>query len=186
MLTEFLKRDGVSTEEDAIRWSVNAAVQRNRVYRSYEGRDEFLAEWTRMIREESKRYRSDQPISDNEHCGIIGKISDDLSDAFGSLLNNGRLRFGTSQKAFNLYLKYLWAFGEIKAPPHCPVDRIVLQALGIDEAWTQCDDQDQYMSWIDAIRSDIRNKSGNMSVAEWENEAWLQARRSRPPSSGHG
>jgi hypothetical protein len=106
-----------------------------------------------MIREESQRYRS---------------LAEPMS---GASLNNGRLRYGTSQKAFNLYLKYLWQLGEIAAPPHCPVDRIVLNALGIDEAWTKCDDQKQYMEWIGAIR----RKAGPLSVSQWENDVWLRA-----------
>lgn len=176
MNSKFLEVDGIKTEADAIRWSVNAAVQRNRVYRGYERREEFRAEWKRMIREESQRYRSlDEPMCDSQHCGIISMISDHLSATFATSLNNGRLRFGTSQKAFNLYLKYLWQLGEIPPPPHCPVDRIVLSALGIDEAWTKCDDQKQYMRWISTIRSAIHRESKTLSVSQWENDVWLRA-----------
>jgi hypothetical protein len=58
-----------------------------------------------------------------------------------------------SQEAFILYLKCLWQLGEIAEPPHYPVDRIVLDELGIDEAWTKCDDPEQYEKRIEAIRS---------------------------------
>jgi hypothetical protein len=42
----FLKVDGISNKEDALRWSINAAVQRNKVYKSdenYEQREQFRA-----------------------------------------------------------------------------------------------------------------------------------------------
>ena len=138
MQSTFLEVDGIRTEEEAIQWSINAAVQRNRVYRSFDRRQEFRADWKRIIRNESRRYRSlCESLSDSQHCGIIRVISDHLSTAFAASLNNGRLRYGTSQKAFNVYLKYLWHLGEISPPPHCPVDRIVLNALRIAEAWTK-------------------------------------------------
>jgi hypothetical protein len=174
MRSEFLEIDGIRTEGDAIIWSVNAAVQRNHVYQNYDRRQEVRAEWMRMIREESRLYSSVvDPISETRDCEIIRIISDRLSVAFESSLNGGRLRYGTSQKAFNLYLKYLWQFNVIATPPHCPVDRIVLDALGINDAWTRCDDQTQYMRWIDAIRK----MAGPKSVAQWENETWLRSRK---------
>jgi hypothetical protein len=178
MMSEFFKRDRIRTEDEAIVWSVNSAVQRNRVYRNYDRRNEFRAEWMRMIRKESQRYHSVvEPMSDSQHCKIIARISDGLSAAFGASLNNGRLRYGTSQKAFNLYLKHLWLLKEITVePPHCPVDRIVLNALGIDQAWTRCDDQKQYMEWIDAIRK----KAGPSSVSQWENDTWLARDQLQP------
>jgi hypothetical protein len=113
-VSEFLKRERITMEASALVWSVNAAVMRNRVYRSYSGREAFRAEWMRMIREQSQQYRSaSQPISDSAHCKTIALISDRLSAAFKPLLmNDGRLTFGTSQKAFNLCLKHLWHLGE--------------------------------------------------------------------------
>jgi hypothetical protein len=172
MSSTFLEVDGIRNEAEAVVWSINAAVQRNRVYQSYDRRDEFRADWMRMLRAEAQRYRlPDPPMSDSQHYRIIPSISDRLSAAFGASLIGGRLRFGTSQKALNLYLKYLWQLGDIGAPPHCPVDRIVLDALDIDEAWTKCDDENRYMTWIGAIR----RKAGTLSVAEWENDVWLRA-----------
>lgn len=169
-MNDFLKREHITTEASALTWSVNAAVQRNRVYASGSGREAFRAEWRTIISEYSQPYRSaSQSISDKAHCESINSIAKHLSVTFAPLLMCGRLRYGTSQKAFNLYLKYLWHLGRlISEPPHCPVDRIVLSELHIDEAWTKCDDQEQYMRWINAIRS--RSKS----VAGWENEIFLR------------
>jgi hypothetical protein len=172
----FLEADGVKTEEDAMRWSLNAAVQQRaggKVYRNDEGRPEFRSDWAKLIREESQPYsQPTQPVSDVQHCAAIRRISDTLSLRFGASLIDGRLRYGTSQKAFNLYLKCLWRMRKAATPPHCPVDRIVLSAAGIDGAWTKCDSEEQYVEWINKLR----RKAMPLCLAEWEYQVWLQGR----------
>jgi hypothetical protein len=129
----FLKVDLIATKEQALTWSINAALQRNKVYKSeenFEIREHFRNEWGKHLIDESGPYREPaRLVSDEQHCAVISKISEQLSSKFGQYLDGGRLRFGTSQKAFNLYLKYLWALGEIAMPPHCPVDSVVLKKL---------------------------------------------------------
>ena len=73
----------------------------------------FRTRWASLIRQESQRYiQPSQPISDIQHCDAIRRISDDLSDRFREILKDGELRHGISQKAFNLYLKYVWRLGK--------------------------------------------------------------------------
>ena len=94
----FLEVDAVNSEEDAVRWSINAAVQRGNIYCSESGREQFREEWKKELRMESQRYRGlASALSDSEHCRIIGGIADRLSSRFAPLLNGRRLRFGTSQ-----------------------------------------------------------------------------------------
>jgi len=183
----FLEAVGVNTEQVAMNESIKAAVQQrqNRVYSREEVGDErsrFRAEWARLIRDESKRYLkpsfSVMP-SDAEHCQAIQRISDSLSARFGECLVNGRLRFGTSQKALNLYLKFVWRLGIAVAPPHCPVDGIVLSAAGIEGSWTRCDSEREYMDWIIWIRE----KARPLSLAEWEHQVWLRVAPSQWSSS---
>lgn len=166
----FLRADRISTEEQAMIWSINAALQRNKVYKNdenYEVRERFRARWAELIREASQAYRKPtMPISDEQHCAAIARISDELSKTFGEYLIGGRLRFGTSQKAFNLFLKYLWALKEAAMPPHCPIDSVVLSKVGIADSWTKCDSCEEYMRWINEIRK-------RLQLAEWENETWL-------------
>lgn len=117
----FLKVDGISKKEDALTWSINDALQRNKVYKGdedYERRGKFGARWAKLLSEEAQTYRnSENPVSDEHHCDAIARIADTLSSEFGEILAEGRLRFGTSQKAFNLYLKYLWALNEAQIHP---------------------------------------------------------------------
>jgi hypothetical protein len=168
----FLYVDRVVNEEQAAHSSIVAAVQRNRVYRETadEGsRTQFRQAWIQMIREEAKLYRDTSP-SDDEHCSAIQRIADNLSSQLRDHLVDGRLRFGTSQKAFNLYLKYLWALDQIPVPPpHCPIDSVVLNSVGITDTWTKCDSREQYMGWITAIRQ-------HLTLAQWETEVWLRWR----------
>ena len=167
----FLKVDGVSNREQALTWSINAALQRNKVYKNdenYEQREQFKAEWARLLSDEANAYKgTEPPVSDERHCAAIARIADSLSNRFSELLDGSRLRFGTSQKAFNLYLKYLWALGEAQMPPHCPIDSVVLKSAGIDGYWTKSDSCEEYMGWIKQIRK-------RLTLAEWENDVWLR------------
>jgi len=171
----FLEVTGMKTEADAMREARNSALQQrqNKVYARDEmgsERTEFRFELARLIREESKVYaQPDQLISDVQHCEAIRTISDTLSRTFGDILMGGRMRYGTSQKALNLYLKFLWRLGKSGVPPHCPVDGNVLEAAGIIGSWTKSDSEKEYFGWI----NDIRKKTARLSLAEWEYKVWL-------------
>jgi hypothetical protein len=172
MVDPFLAATGVSNEECAMRNALQSALQHNKTYEAgsdFGGRELFRSAWAGHIREESSAYT--RPISDSQHCETVQRISERLRLQFGPLLNGGRLRFGTSQKALNLYLKFLWRLGTIPTPPHCPVDRIVLNAGGIDGVWTKCDSQNQYMEWINTLRIKARPQS----LSEWEYGLWTRS-----------
>ena len=80
------------------------------------------------------------------------------------------MRFGTSQKAFNLYLKYLWRLGKIVEPPHCPIDEIILRAGGLCGSWTASTSRQEYMDWIRWLR--MRAKRQRLTLSGWEYDAW--------------
>jgi hypothetical protein len=167
----FLEATGVRTEASAMSNAISSALQRNKTYRdgcSDEKRGRFRTELARLIRSEAQRYG--RPVSDVQHCEAIRRISDAVSQWCGDSLVNGRLRYGTAQKAFNLYLKFLWRLGKVATPPHCPVDSIVLAEGGIDGAWTKCDSEDQYCGWIDRLK--MRAKP--LGLPEWEYQVWLR------------
>ncbi len=171
MADPFLEVTRVNNESSAMSGAIQAALQHNKTYRSesdYGMRDTFRSEWATFIREESNNYV--QPVSDVQHCEAIQRISDRLQVKFTQLLCDGHLRYGTSQKALNLYLKFLWRLGKVAMPPHCPVDRIVLNAGGLDGVWTKCDSVNQYMGWINGLRARARP----LSLSEWEHQIWLR------------
>jgi hypothetical protein len=169
----FLEVTRVTDETSAMAESLKAALQQrqNRVYSREEigsERSSFRGELSRAIRSECARYS--RRVTDSEHCAAIRNISDGLSERFGPILKDHRLRYGTSQKAFNLYLKFLWRMGKIETPPHCPVDSIVLNAGGIIGSWTRNDSEQEYIGWIDALREN----ASPLCLSDWEYEIWLR------------
>jgi hypothetical protein len=154
--------------------AITAALGRNKIYApscidsDKQAFRERLAKWLRV---EARRYAT--AVSDGEHYVTIGKIADVLSEECRETLCGGRLRYGTAQKAFNLYLKFLWRSGCIPEPPHCPIDRVVLGEAGIDGSWTKCDCEGEYMKWIDALKT----KAKPLGLSEWEHSVWLKGHR---------
>jgi len=113
-----------------------------------------------------------QAISDAEHCATISQIADSLSMDFKGILKAGRLRIGIVQKALNLYLKTAWSLDPSRPdPPHCPIDRIVLQMAGIDGKWTELDSIETYQVWIERLRQRAAD-SGYPSLSVWELHLW--------------
>lgn len=165
----FLEVTRVTTEASAMSNAIQSALQRNKTYKdfcSYEVRDRFRAALATQIRMEAPRYAL--PVDEVQHCQTIKRIADMVSQRCGDCLVNGRLRYGTAQKAFNLYLKFLWRLGKVAKPPHCPVDSTVLAEAGIEGAWTKCDSQSEYLEWIRRLRS----KAKPLDLAEWEYQVW--------------
>jgi hypothetical protein len=184
MNDQFLVVTHVNNEKAAMTETLKAALQQrqNKVYARDEIGNERLTlrlELARMLRAESKRYiKPIQPISDDEHCAAIGRISDGLSSKFARNLKDQRFRYGTAQKAFNLYLKFLWRLGLLGdgQPPHCPVDGLVLGAAGLAGSWTWSDDEQEYRRWI----TQIRRRAGARSLSDWEFETWLALQSTTP------
>ena len=166
---------GVTDERGAITESLKSALQQrqNKVYSRPELGNErivFRDALTQAIRAEAVRYVQTIRVLDTEHCEAIRRISDVASAKFGHILLNQRFRYGTAQKAFNLYLKYIWRLGVLGAgkPPHCPVDGQVLKAAGLVGKWTHSDDEQEYMRWIEGIRK----VAGKLALADWEYGIW--------------
>jgi hypothetical protein len=173
MKQEFLTKTKVSSISGAMSNSIQSALQRNPTY--LEGvsdtqASQFRNQFATKMRRAAEQYPNG--TTESLHLVAIQQISSGLSTEFAHLLNNSRLRIGTSQKAFNLYLKFLWCLDSTwPTPPHCPIDARVLQAAGIPGAWTKLDSIEMYETWIAGIRT-IALHSGAPSIAEWELGMW--------------
>jgi hypothetical protein len=115
-------------------------------------------------------------VTEEEHCQNIINLADTLTKEHkdSGVLRDGRFRIGIAQKALNLYLKYLWCLGDIQTPPHCPIDRRIIDKLDLNWKdrgkydWTKLDDIERYRT----LTHKCREKARDNSLAEWELEGW--------------
>ncbi len=113
-----------------------------------------------------KEYYEEKECSSQNHINNLIEFSAWTGEEFASILNNGKLNIGVTQKIINLYLKYLWCLGKVKTPPHCPFDRIIISKLIKTNipAWTKIENVERYCTLIEKARE----KAGTLSIAEWE------------------
>ncbi len=107
-------------------------------------------------------------VEPDEHIENIKEFKKNIEEEFSDVLQNNKLRFGTSQKLLNLYLKYLWSLNWIKKPPHCPFDSIIISKLGKEFKkifLTKFDDEESYKKLVEAARKISVN-----NIAGWELE----------------
>ncbi len=168
---EFLRSVSVQTREHAINNCLIASVRRNQTYAiSFDGREPFRKAFTSELLTQSERYQIG--VGENEHLNIIENIAKKLTETHGNILHGGCLRIGTVQKGLNLYLKMLWCLeADWPTPPHCPIDRIVLQAARIYENWTQLNSIAMYQEWVSKLHTHAA-RLGFSSLAEWELYTW--------------
>ena len=170
---DFLKRTRVDSRDSAMSNSIQAALQHNPTYLpnvSTESRRCFRDAFATSIYKQSQRYRFG--VAEHEHLAGIEEITKKISQEHGKILRNNCLRIGTTQKALNLYLKFLWCLEtDWVTPPHCPIDRIVLQKARIVGKWTQLNSIDQYVCWISQLK-DFAKGQEYTNLAEWELTLW--------------
>lgn len=166
-MDRFLERTKTPSGDLDKAWSNSwgAAVQHNPTYlpaATYEERNQLRKGVRIAVEELSNSYQ--RGVEEAAHEENISKLADDISRRFGPCLSGGRFRIGTSQKVLNLYLKFLWCFGSIPEPPHCPLDRRVQERAKLPRVtkWTGLDNISEYHSVMQALR---RNDE---SLAVWE------------------
>lgn len=155
-----------------------ATSQRSHIYSEGSSEDtkkQFRKDLRQQLEYLAKKYSN--PIATEQHLQNIANLSKDLSARHEKCLNRGRFRIGLAQKALNLYLKYLWCLDRISEPPHCPIDRIVLEnAKWRSEPtnWTDIDSIADYSKIVQHI-FEVASKR-EQSLATWELEIWAVAR----------
>jgi len=162
------KQDYLVKELWILAWG--ASVQRANLYRKG---IEPGSKDTRLFREKLISYLSSQVIPAYREAGIKEEHHythiDDLV-AYGNgvgdkVLGQFGYKYGVAQKLLNLALKYYWCLGEIAEPPHCPVDRIVLDKTKFNgTSWTNIVQRSDYQ----AIIEDLKRRAGTQSIAMWE------------------
>ena len=149
-------------------FSWNGAVQRGGVYIENLAQDSpqkvaFRKKLTKSWNEMLCMYQNKE-ILEEEHFNNIEK----LAECFKShkcILREPYYKIGIAQKLLNLRLKYLWCIGKICRPPHCPIDRRILNKVRWKcDPWTKWDCIDQYKAAIELIEK----SSGSKHIADWE------------------
>lgn len=127
--------------------------------------------------------------NDENHYLTIQEFSVTISNKYGKILNDGRLRIGVAQKLVNLYWKYSWLLKkDIRRPIHCPFDRFVIGMLpGMTNkiSWTGTDDINDYKALVDACYRMVAGHNPETSIAEWElKEYYSKVNYSQSDSTG--
>ena len=149
--------------DQAIATSIIAAFQHAGVYvvglkDSDTRKSELRKDLAGQLRSVAARYTD--PVTEEQHCKNIEDLANTLwqkhKDA--GILRDGRFRVGIAQKALNLYLKNLLCLGELTTPPpHCPLDRQIINRLGLKSRersrydWTKLDKIERYKELITRI-----------------------------------
>jgi hypothetical protein len=156
------------------RLTVMATFPRSKTYRE-DAKDGDRARFKEALRERliglAQQYTGD--VDNDSHIKNIEHLANGLSKEFAQVLEGGRFRIGSAQKALNLYLKYLWCTGQIPMPPHCPFDNIIIGKLsGCDNInWTTLDKVADYRRLVIAAQGE----AGIIPIAQWELETYNSA-----------
>jgi len=107
-------------------------------------------------------------VTEDAHIANIESLVTFGNSLGRALLGPDGYKFGVAQKLLNLQLKYLWCLGHVVEPPHCPVDRIVLNKTALRGRlnWTEITSREQYQTAISAMKSVADAES--LSLAQWE------------------
>lgn len=116
-------------------------------------------------------------VDNDQHIKNIDTLKEEIQKKYNDILYDQTFRFGIAQKLLNLYLKYLWALGWIKTPPHCPIDSKISKALGSNYKFAISDDKGEYEEVIK--KADQAAKNNGISIIEWETEKFIDANYSK-------
>jgi hypothetical protein len=112
----------------------------------------------------------ESPLDELEHCKNIDHLIQQANQADKEtrILGTNGYRYGVAQKLLNLALKYYWCLGQISEPPHCPIDKIVIDHTPLRGRvnWTEITTREQYLSVISAVR--FVAEQATCSISMWE------------------
>jgi hypothetical protein len=159
--------------------AIGASFQRALIYSDggdNSTKDQLKRDLEGHLRQIESKYQRN--VSFEKHFHTIAGVAKEMSDRHAHILKDGRFRVGIAQKAVNIYLKLLWCYGWIPKPPHCPIDSVVLEAVGDRRTkWTRMDDIADYRVAIKSIRAFIKKRGSALSLSQWELEVWNNRRK---------
>ena len=166
------------TKDDVIKgslWQVTvyAAFQRAKVYSDIADDDQKRGVKRTLENEiNAKLPKYMDAVSENAHLKNIEVISKKINKLWSSALERGEIPIGVVQKAFNLYLKLMWCLKEIPEPPHCPIDKVIIDKLPYKyrKPWTKIRDIETYKNLVNQLKILANNESKTLAL--WELEVY--------------
>ncbi len=67
--------------------------------------------------------------TEGQHYKNIETLIKYANEVGKSVLKKTGYKYGVAQKLLNLTLKYYWCLDWVEEPPHCPVDRIIIDEI---------------------------------------------------------
>ena len=163
--------------------SIWAAFSRGYVFNkdktiSAEDKSKLKNKIKKLFSEYSQKYQ--KRILPVIHTQNISDFAERITKEYKDILDGGQFRIGTAQKAFNLYLKYLWCAGWLRCPPpHCPFDSVIYaelarvnkESMKSIPPWTRLTKIEDYEK---LVKNAEGAKSSGESLPEWECRVWLE------------
>lgn len=153
------------------RFSLNAAFQRNRIYKKGAKRV-VEKEFKEFLENSLEKWLISTNLKENygnaHHYRAIASLSKKVTNKYGNILNRNSFNIGTAQKLINVYWKANWIFKKnVKEPIHCPFDGIIIKRLSgkaKDIKWTKMKKIEEYKLLV----NEAKKKSNGGSIARWE------------------
>jgi len=150
----------------------NASVQRAKLYKKgLSSKDrkapDFRASIIAYIKSDIfESYKNG--CDEEQHYTNIESLITKANTLGNGILGSDGYKYGVAQKLLNLAVKYMWCLGHIKEPPHCPVDRIVINKTKYKDKvnWTEIKERKPYEDVIKEINVIASAKS--LAPAQWE------------------
>lgn len=165
------KKQYIASELWILAWG--ASVQHASLYKNgawKNSREEINAFKNKVV-----KYLSDEiipqykeRIDESRHCDNIQSLIDYANEVDTGVLGKNGYKYGVAQKLLNLVLKYYWCLDETEEPPHCPVDKIVIDKTNFRGRvnWTQILTKEEYLEIIASVK-ELADEE-NCSIAHWE------------------
>ncbi|MDR8402236.1 hypothetical protein NE850_38625 [Paraburkholderia sp. USG1] len=165
--TSFLQKNFIVNELLVLAWA--ASVQRANVYKKGQ-KPSDVQKFRRAVLDfvQALIPKYVDGCEEQAHSRNLQLLCQHATTKGAAILIDGTYRLGVAQKLLNLILKYLWCSGLIAEPPHCPVDRIVLDLGRVSReiCWTRMESLDEYLLAIRSLSNcAIAEQS---SLAHWE------------------
>lgn len=165
-------------------YGVLASVQRGRLFTPGENTQPIRSFWQEQLEELTRKYKDAQQ-SETTFINDIESLKSVMNERFPESFHNGfgnfedGFRIAHAQKSLSICLKHMWCRGQLNyTPPVCPIDRIILNSLGCNDAWTKVNHIYEgpaplYINHLNLVKQAMVAQ-GFSTLPEWELLVWYK------------